>query len=39
VVFFKKRKFKNDFFESIDKSAAALRAVGAIYKATMKEFD
>jgi len=35
----KKRKFKNEVFESIHKSATALRVVGAIDKATMKEFD
>jgi len=35
----KKRKFKNDVFESIHKSATALLVVGAIDKATMKEFD
>jgi putative transcriptional regulator len=35
----KKRKFKNEVFESIHKSATALRVVGAIDKETMKEFD
>jgi putative transcriptional regulator len=34
-----KRKFKNDIFESIHESAAALRGVGAFNKAAMKEFD
>jgi putative transcriptional regulator len=34
-----KRKFKNDIFESIHESAAALRGAGAINKAAMKEFD
>jgi putative transcriptional regulator len=34
-----KRKFKSDAFEAIDSSAAALHRVGAIGKATMKDFD
>lgn len=34
-----KRKFKSDVFESIHASAAALLRVGAIDKATMREFD
>jgi hypothetical protein len=34
----KKGKFKNNVFESIHKSAIALPVVGAIDKATMKEF-
>jgi putative transcriptional regulator len=34
-----KRKFKSDAFESIHASAAALQRVGAIAKATMKDFD
>ena len=34
-----KRKFKNDAFEAIHASAAALHQVGAIGKATMREFD
>jgi putative transcriptional regulator len=34
-----KRKFKNDIFESIHESAAALRGVGSFNKAAMKEFD
>ena len=34
-----KRKFKNDIFESIHESAAALRGAAAINKAAMKEFD
>lgn len=35
----KKTKFKSDAFESIHASAAALHRVGAISKATMREFD
>jgi putative transcriptional regulator len=35
----KKRKFKNDVFESIHESDAAFSGVGTIDKATMKEFD
>jgi putative transcriptional regulator len=34
-----KRKFKNDAFEAIHSSAAALHKVGAIEKATMADFD
>lgn len=34
-----KRKFKSDAFESIHASASALHKVGAINKATMKDFD
>ena len=34
-----KRKFKSDAFESIHASASALQRVGAIDKATMKDFD
>ena len=34
-----KRKFKSDAFEAIHASAAALHQVGAIDKATMREFD
>jgi len=34
-----KRKFKSDAFEAIHSSASALRRVGAIDKATMKDFD
>jgi putative transcriptional regulator len=34
-----KRKFKSDAFEAIYTSAAALHKVGAINKATMREFD
>lgn len=34
-----KRKFKSDAFESIHGSAQALLKVGAIDKATMREFD
>jgi putative transcriptional regulator len=34
-----KRKFKSDAFEAIHTSAAALHKVGAIDKATMREFD
>src|SRR5580700_6973584 len=34
-----KRKFKSDAFEAIHSSAAALHRVGAIDKATMKDFD
>jgi putative transcriptional regulator len=34
-----KRKFKSDAFESIHASASALHRVGAINKATMKDFD
>jgi len=34
-----KRKFKSDAFESIHAAATALHRVGAIDKATMKDFD
>lgn len=34
-----KRKFKSDAFESIHASATALHRVGAINKATMKDYD
>lgn len=34
-----KRKFKSDAFEAIHASATALHEVGAIDKATMREFD
>ncbi len=34
-----KRKFKSDAFEAIHSSASALRKVGAIDKATMRDFD
>ncbi len=34
-----KRKFKTDAFEAIHSSASALRKIGAIDKATMKDFD
>ena len=34
-----KRKFKSDAFEAIHASATALHRVGAIDKATMREFD
>jgi len=34
-----KKKFKSDAFESIHSSASALLKVGAIEKATMREFD
>jgi putative transcriptional regulator len=34
-----KRKFKSDAFEAIHSSASALYRVGAIDKATMREFD
>ena len=34
-----KRKFKSDVFDAIHASASALREVGAISKATMREFD
>ena len=34
-----KRKFKNEAFEAIHSSAAALQGVGAIHKTTMKGFD
>lgn len=33
------KKFKSDVFESVHESASALHAVGAISKATMREFD
>jgi putative transcriptional regulator len=33
------KKFKTEIFESIHESASALLAVGAISKATMREFD
>jgi putative transcriptional regulator len=34
-----KRKFKSDAFEAIHSSASALFKVGAINKATMRDFD
>jgi putative transcriptional regulator len=34
-----KRKFKSDAFEAIHSSAAAMRKVGALDKATMRSFD
>jgi putative transcriptional regulator len=34
-----KKKFKSDAFEAIHESALALHSVGAIDKATMREFD
>jgi putative transcriptional regulator len=34
-----KRKFKSDAFEAIHSSASAMFRVGAIDKATMREFD
>ena len=34
-----KRKFKSDAFEAIHSSASALLKVGAIGKATMRDFD
>jgi putative transcriptional regulator len=34
-----KRKFKSDAFEAIHSSASAMHKVGAIDKATMREFD
>lgn len=34
-----RRKFKSDAFEAIHASAQALQKVGAIDKATMREFD
>lgn len=34
-----KRKFKSDAFESIHSSASALLKIGAIDKATMRDFD
>ena len=34
-----KRKFKSDAFEAIHASAVALHKVGAIDKATLREFD
>jgi putative transcriptional regulator len=34
-----KRKFKSDAFEAIHSSASALFKVGAIDKATMRDFD
>jgi putative transcriptional regulator len=34
-----KRKYRSDAFEAIHSSAAALHRVGAIDKATMKDFD
>lgn len=34
-----KNKFKSDAFEAIHSSASALRKVGAIGKATMRDFD
>jgi putative transcriptional regulator len=33
------RKFKSDAFEAIHSSASALRNIGAIDKATMRQFD
>ncbi|MCU0074064.1 DNA-binding transcriptional regulator [Pseudomonas koreensis] len=33
------KKFRSDVFESVHESASALHAVGAISKATMREFD
>ena len=33
------KKFKSEAFESIHSSASALLAIGAIDKATMREFD
>lgn len=33
------KKFKSEVFESIHESASALHAIGAIGKATMREFD
>ena len=35
----KKNEFKNDAFEAIHSSASALLKVGAIDKATMRDFD
>ena len=35
----RKSKFKSDAFESIHSSASALHKVGAIDKATMRDFD
>jgi putative transcriptional regulator len=34
-----RRKFKSDAFEAIHSSASALRKVGVIDKATMRDFD
>jgi putative transcriptional regulator len=34
-----KRKFKNDAFEAIHSSASGMYKIGAIDKATMREFD
>ncbi len=34
-----KRKFKSDAFEAVHSSATALHEIGAIDKATMREFD
>ena len=34
-----KKKFKTDAFEAIHESALALHSVGAIDKATMRQFD
>jgi putative transcriptional regulator len=34
-----KQKFKSDAFEAVHSSASALHEVGAISKATMKDFD
>jgi putative transcriptional regulator len=34
-----KKKFKSDAFEAIHETAMALRSVGTIDKATMREFD
>jgi putative transcriptional regulator len=34
-----KRKYKNDAFEAIHSSARAMLKVGAIDKATMRQFD
>ncbi|EJM62681.1 hypothetical protein PMI28_00438 [Pseudomonas sp. GM48] len=33
------KKFRSEVFESIHESASALYAIGAISKATMREFD
>jgi putative transcriptional regulator len=35
----RRRKFKSDAFEAIHSSASALRKVGVIDKATMRDFD
>jgi putative transcriptional regulator len=34
-----KRRFKSEAFEAVHQSATALRQIGAIDKATMREFD